>query len=325
MRYYLPYPDISGAVQGKRLILQGPREQIYINLDHSDRNRVIEGLSFFSQKPEHDSCQWLLHKLAHLPVCFVSSKLTGSKKRLEIEWIKFEHWANSDDFTCRSRWFSIFLDPIPFYTKFRYFINSFRFPETPLENAFAKDPSTFMKIAKLTFAQSKYLATRLESFYDSEASLPRHMETMITDMQAYVLTVEGSMSALDLNQGWDDLVLKETKKVFESFEQAYKRRSLHAYLVLEVIERAIYLDDHPIKTLLQKMFTFKLFQRDYLTVDLDQGKSDGIFTLLSDTGRIPIGHGRRMIEESLSVLELFMSQQDLIHNQVIPHDARRLG
>ena len=258
MPIFAPFPDFGGAIQNQRLLLKLPRDSLNVTFEQKDRTRVVEALSYITQDPNHPSSQWLLEQIAPYGGCFqLDTCQKGWRKILQRLMVLF--------------------DPLPSFTRFVYDINSFSFSREPLELLIASDPNQFMKVAKVIFAQSKYLSSGLKGYLANPSLMTEAVESFLTELEAYCLTIEPSMIGVGLLGDWRNLVLEETVELGERILDSLRNKTMDLYLLLLLGERLIFLDDHPIKKLLKDMYGIPLFQRDFIQLSLNLTDSNPTF------------------------------------------------
>lgn len=313
MRYYCPYPGISGTIQKNRLFIAGYRDNIVIKFDDSLRKKVILALSQW-QNPSHGpEIQWLMSRMVHAPLGFVSRAFL---KRPNYVDTKPELW-NFAEATKKyyGRQWRILFDPVPFYTWFRYQLENFSFSEEILSNLLLQDSKLFMKMAKFLFAQSKYLAKKADDCLN-ETSLSSGMEEQLIEIQAYYLTVADSVAALELGKDWQQFIIPQIRDLGETFTRSVNEKDICRFFLLEIVKRLIFLDDHPVKTLLHKMLAIRLFQKDYVTIDLESTQT--INSVYSDLGHRPVSYSRgsHLVHEMKAHLDNFFKNQSLLLDKV---------
>ncbi len=309
MRQYTPYPEISGAIQKNRIYLSACRENILLKFDDSLRKKTVDSLAQFQTNPSHPLSQWFMGKIIHLSTGFASRSFYSKAKPQDLisdSWsFKGSAWNHY------GRQWGLLFDPIPFYTWFRYELNSHTFPETDLATLLLRDPKEFMQMAKFVFAQSKYLAKQVERILDQEILSPA-LEYQLVEMQAYYLTVADSVAALELGKYWEQLILPQTIELGDLLRKNIQSKNLLAYFLVGIVERLIYLDDHPIKVLLKKMLSIQLFQKDYLVVDLSSENAPlSIYSEVEAMGLISLTAGSKLINSCHKYLDVFYHNQSM--------------
>lgn len=221
---YTPYPLLSGAIQGNKLLLDIAQKQFVITFEPQNKKRIVEGISHLHTNPSHKSCQEVLKTLSTLPICWLGVK-SSIKSHLSNWWLK--------ESLCESFVFS----------ELRYELMSMDL-DSELELCLAQSPERFVDLVSHAYSQAQYLTKRVEGWLDcNQSSSNIDIIERLTDLGAQFLSDREIICSLELkNTPISPVLEKFCDKLISAMENdtpfVYPMLMSYQYLV-QVLEQDI--------------------------------------------------------------------------------------